>query len=122
MIAPKGIDNVFFTVGDLSGGIAFYQRCGFRLKFSIDAAGLGQFAIGDEAPGLMLRRGEGAGAGRLWVEVDDAETAGIALAALGIGTHSLETATGVTVEATDPWGNVVGFADYSKRPELARKP
>ena len=28
---------------------------------------------------------------------------------------------GITVEGTDPSGNVVGFAVYSKRPEMARR-
>lgn len=30
-------------------------------------------------------------------------------------------ATGWTVEVTDPWGNVLGFTDYTKRPELGRR-
>jgi hypothetical protein len=46
------------------------------------------------------------------------DQAGMAL--FGIATGQLETMTGITVEATDPSGNVVGFADYSKRPEMAR--
>jgi hypothetical protein len=29
-------------------------------------------------------------------------------------------ATGWTVELADPWGNVLGFTDYTKRPELGR--
>ena len=30
-------------------------------------------------------------------------------------------ATGWTAEIADPWGNVLGFTDYTKRPELARR-
>ena len=37
MIEPLGIDNVFFTVADLGAAVAFYQRCGLKLKFRIDA-------------------------------------------------------------------------------------
>jgi hypothetical protein len=32
-----------------------------------------------------------------------------------------EVATGWTVEATDPWGNVVGFTDYTTMPERGRQ-
>jgi len=120
VIEPLGIDNVFFTVADLGSAVAFYERCGLTLKFRIDAAKIALFSIGPEEPGLMLREGEGPGAGRLWVEVADAETVNIELAANGIAAQRLETATGVTVEVADPSGNVIGFADYSKRPELAR--
>jgi len=28
---------------------------------------------------------------------------------------------GWTVEVADPWGNVLGFTDYTKRPELGRR-
>jgi len=31
-------------------------------------------------------------------------------------------ATGWTVEFADLWGNVIGLTDYSKRPELGRRP
>ena len=120
MIEPLGIDNVFFTVADLASAVAFYDRCGLTLKFHIDAAKIALFSIGTEEPGLMLREGEGSGAGRLWVEVADAEMVSIELAANGIASERLQTATGITVEVTDPSGNVIGFADYSKRPELAR--
>ena len=120
MIQPLGIDNVFFTVTNLGEAVAFYERCGLTLKFRIDAARIALFAIGSEEPGLMLREGEGVGAGRLWLEVADAEMVSIELGANGIASQRLETATGVTVEVADPSGNIVGFADYSKRRELGR--
>jgi catechol 2,3-dioxygenase-like lactoylglutathione lyase family enzyme len=120
-MTPLGIDNVFFAVGDLDAALDFYARCGLRLKFRVDVAQMALLSIGGEEPGLVLRQGEGIGGGRLWVEVADAELAGAELNALGIPTERIETTTGVTVEATDPWGNVIGFADYAKRPELARE-
>jgi catechol 2,3-dioxygenase-like lactoylglutathione lyase family enzyme len=120
-IAPLGIDNVLFVVGDLGAAVRFYGGCGLTLKFRVDGAGMALFAIGDEAPGLLLRRGEGDGGGRLWVEVADAGAAAARLAAAGVATTRLETATGITVEAADPSGNVIGFADYTKRPEMARR-
>ena len=120
-IVPLGIDNVLFAVGDLGAAVSFYERCGLALKFRVDRAGMALFAIGDEAPGLLLRRQDGAGGGRVWVEVADADAAAGRLDALGIATAHLETATGITTETTDPWGNVIGFADYSRRPEMARR-
>lgn len=117
-----GIDNVLFAVRDLDAAITFYEACGFTLKFRVDAAGMALFSIGGEEPGLLIRAAEGAtGAGRFWVEVRDADQVAVELAARAIATQRLETATGVTVEAADPSGNVVGFADYSKRPQMARR-
>ena len=34
--------------------------------------------------------------------------------------NEIETKTGITFEVKDPDGNVIGFADYSKQPELGR--
>ena len=124
-----GVDNVIFAVRDLDAAIGFYEACGFVVKFRVDRAGMALFAIGGEDPGLLVRAEGGggpgstgtAGAGRFWVEVRDADAAEAELKAAGIATTRLETMTGITVEATDPSGNVVGFADYSKRPELARR-
>jgi catechol 2,3-dioxygenase-like lactoylglutathione lyase family enzyme len=124
-----GVDNVMFAVRDLDDAVRFYEACGFTVKFRIDRAGMALFAIGSEAPGLLIRAEGGggpgstgaAGAGRFWIEVSDADAVAAELSAAGIATERLETATGITVEATDPSGNVVGFADYSKRPEMARR-
>lgn len=116
-----GIDNVLFGVTDLNAAVAFYETCGLNLKFRVEQAGMALFAIGGEGPGLLIRRGSEAAAGRLWVEVTSADEVAAKLAAFGIATSRIETMTGITVEATDPSGNVLGFADYSKRPEMARK-
>lgn len=114
-----GVDNVLFAVRELAGSIAFYEACGFVLKFKVEAAGMALFLIGAEEPGLLIRVGEG-GAGKLWVEVHQADEVATMLSDAGITSTRLETRTGITVEATDPSGNIIGFADYSKRPELAR--
>lgn len=115
-----GIDNVLFAVRDLEGAVTFYQTCGFVLKFKVPQARMALLSIGAEEPGLLLRAGDG-GVGKLWVEVKSADAVATELKAKGIATARLETMTGVTVEATDPSGNVIGFADYSKRPEMARR-
>src|SRR5690349_12071787 len=106
----KGIDNVLFGVADLNDAVRFYEACGLKVKFRMDAAGMALFTIGDEAPGLLVRAAGGGGpgsagpvgGGRFWVEVANADAAAAELKAAGIATTRLETATGITVEATDP--------------------
>ena len=123
-----GIDNVMFAVRELGPAVDFYEACGFVVKFRIESAGMALFSIGPEEPGLLIRaqdgRGPGTtgtvGGGRFWVEVADADAVAGELASKSIATARLDTMTGITIEATDPSGNVVGFADHSKRPELAR--
>lgn len=119
-IAPLGVDNVFFRVTDLDAAIAFYEGCGLRLKFRVDAKNMALFSIGEEAPGLVLSSDQGTAAGRLWLEVADARLVAEALSFSGMTTRLFDTATGLTCEVTDPDGNVLGFADYRHRPELAR--
>ncbi len=50
---------------------------------------------------------------------------GAARALRGAGVEPLDEpfpgVTGWTVEIADPWGNVIGFTDRSKRPELGRR-
>jgi catechol 2,3-dioxygenase-like lactoylglutathione lyase family enzyme len=126
-----GIDNVLFAVGDLDAAIALYRDgLGLPLRFALPERGIALFAIGDEAPGLLVRAGsptDGGGsprpsAPRLWLEVPDARASAGELRARGLAPLAppFETATGWTVEIADPWGNVVGLADYLHRPELGR--
>lgn len=121
MIELLGIDNVMFHVGDLETAIPFYESCGFVLKFRVDEKQMALFDIGLEGPGLVIRTDEGSPGGRLWVEVRNADETRQALLARGTASTRIETATGVTCEISDPFGNRIGFADYSKRPELARR-
>jgi catechol 2,3-dioxygenase-like lactoylglutathione lyase family enzyme len=118
-----GIDNVLFAVRNLDEAVAFYRDCGFVLKFRVDNTGMALFSIGPEEPGLLVRAVDSGavGGGRLWVEVGSADAAAARLLAAGIPTSRIETMTGSTIEVADPSGNVVGFADYSRRPEMARK-
>lgn len=124
-----GFDNALFPVGDLGEAVAFYERVGFPVKVRVDEAGIALLAAGKETPGLLLRAEEGFGhrppawpAARLWLEVPDARAVADGLRAAGIELLDapFSTSTGYVVEFADPWGNVVGFTDYLKRPELAR--
>jgi catechol 2,3-dioxygenase-like lactoylglutathione lyase family enzyme len=124
-----GFDNVLLLVGDLDEAVDFYKRAGFTLGFRLDEAGIALLKVGSETPGVLLRleeelghRPPSWGAPRVWLEVRDARGVAIALTAAGIQPLDapLSVATGWTVEAADPWGNIIGFTDYSKRPELGR--
>ncbi|MGD6743732.1 VOC family protein [Streptomyces sp. BH106] len=124
-----GFDNTLFPVGDLTEAVAFYERVGFPVKIRIDEAGIALLGAGKETPGVLLRAEDGFGhrppawpAARLWLEVPDARATADALRAAGIELLDppFSTSTGYVVEFADPWGNVVGFTDYLKRPELAR--
>jgi predicted enzyme related to lactoylglutathione lyase len=125
--AVRGIDNVLFTVGDLDTAVDFYSgRLGLPLAFRMDQPGVALFRLGDEPPGLLVRRAPtptaGGGSPRLWLEVPDARAAATALAAAGVTllADPFRVATGWTVEVADPWGNIVGFTDYTTVPERGR--
>jgi predicted enzyme related to lactoylglutathione lyase len=126
-----GFDNVLLPVGDLGEAVGFYERAGFTVGFRVDEAGLASLKVGGETPGLLLRVEEEVGhrappwpSPRVWLEVPDARGAGREVTAAGVELldEPMSTATGWTVEIADPWGNVIGFTDYTKRPELGRRP
>ncbi|MGV9290424.1 VOC family protein [Streptomyces sp. NPDC003719] len=126
-----GFDNVLLPVGDLGEAVGFYERAGFPVAFRLDEAGIALLKVGGETPGVLLRAEEEFGrrppqwpSARVWLEVPDARTAARALRDAGIAPldEPFPGATGWTVEFADPWGNVVGLTDYSKRPELGRRP
>ncbi|MFF4487024.1 VOC family protein [Streptomyces sp. NPDC001544] len=125
-----GFDNVLLPVGDLGEAVEFYERAGFVVGFRFDEAGIALLKVGGETPGILLRVEHGLGhrsptwpSPRLWLEVPDARAAVRKLADAGIKPldEPFSVATGWTVEIADPWGNVLGFTDYTKRPELGRR-
>ncbi|MFF7900549.1 VOC family protein [Streptomyces sp. NPDC088817] len=125
-----GFDNVLLPVGDLSETVGFYERAGFAVAFHLQEAGIALLKAGGETPGILLREEEFGHrpppwpSPRVWLEVPDARTAARALTRAGIELldEPFAVATGWTVEIADPWGNVLGFTDYGKRPELGRRP
>lgn len=124
-----GFDNVLLPVGDLGEAVGFYERAGFPLSFRLDEAGIALLKVGDETPGVLLRQEEGlpprspgSWYPRIWLEVPDARAAARDLVDAGLTPDpTLSVSTGWTVELADPWGNVIGFTDYLKRPSLARQ-
>jgi predicted enzyme related to lactoylglutathione lyase len=126
-----GFDNVLLPVGDLDEAVGFYECAGFTVGFRLDEAGIALLKVGGETPGILLRVEEGLGhrpppwpSPRVWLEVPDARAAARAMSGAGVTLldEPFGVVTGWTVEIADPWGNVVGFTDYSKRPELGRRP
>ncbi|MFH9978266.1 VOC family protein [Streptomyces sp. NPDC017179] len=125
-----GFDNVLLPVGNLSEAVGFYERAGFAVAFHLQEAGIALLKVGGETPGILLREEESGHrpppwpSPRVWLEVPDARTAARALMGAGIDLldEPFAVATGWTVEIADPWGNVLGFTDYGKRPELGRRP
>ncbi|MGW2424984.1 VOC family protein [Streptomyces sp. NPDC001709] len=125
-----GFDNVLLPVGDLAQAVGFYERAGFAVGFRFDEAGIALLKVGGETPGILLRVEEALThrtppwpSPRVWLEVPDARVAARRLADAGIAPldEMVQTATGWTVEIADPWGNVLGFTDYTKRRELGRR-
>ncbi|GGS24650.1 VOC family protein [Streptomyces griseoviridis] len=126
-----GFDNVLLPVGDLDEAVGFYERAGFTVGFRFDDGGIALLRVGGETPGLLLRHEDGFGhrpppwpSSRVWLEVPDARVAARTLTEAGIEAYDgpFSSATGWTVEFADPWGNVVGLTDYTKRPQLGRRP
>ncbi|WP_430786754.1 VOC family protein [Actinoplanes sp. G11-F43] len=122
MTAVRGIDNVLFTVGDLDAAVEFYgERLGLPVAFRRDESGIVLFRLGEQAPGLLVRRtGEeprNVTGPRLWLEVADARATAGELADAGVALldEPFPVTTGWTVEVADPWGNVVGFTDHTSR-------
>ncbi|MFF8591266.1 VOC family protein [Streptomyces sp. NPDC015220] len=125
-----GFDSVLLPVGDLGEAVGFYERAGFAVAFRMDEAGIALLKVGGETPGILLRQEEALGhrtppwpSPRLWLEVPDARAAARELTEAGIALldEPSAVATGWLVEINDPWGNVLGFTDYTKRPELGRR-
>ena len=105
-----GIDNVFFQVNDLEKAVLFYQKLGFELKCVIPRVASAILKIGSTEPGLILTESREPKPSRLWIEVPSALKVKEEL----IYGTILKTATGTTFEVVDPWGNIVGFADYQR--------
>jgi hypothetical protein len=86
------------------------------------------YRLGAGEPALLLRasqlpRSSARETPRVWLVVLDARAAAERLASAGIAplAPAREIFTGWVVEVADPWGNVVGFTDYTKRPDLAKE-
>lgn len=106
----------FFELCDQDRAADFYVACRMRLKFRSNAKGLALHQVGDEVPGLAVRTSPTPAADACgWRSMTPRPRL------VPDRCRRVDTATGVTMEVDDPWGNVLGFADYRFRPELGRK-
>mgnify|MGYP000535288147 CR=1 FL=1 len=115
-----GLDNVFVNVQSLEKASVFFEKLGFVKKLSIIQIPAVLFAIGPETPGLIVCQSTLQTPSKVWVEVENAESIKNKCNTLGIEGKMLQTTTGMTFEIRDDSGNTIGFADYTKKPELAR--
>ncbi len=121
-----GIDHVVFTVGDLSQAVQHYTRLGLRLQFHSEQAGAAVMVISEEHPNLLLLKGTTKPSGleqpRLWIEVTDAQEALKELKEKGfeLACEPRNATVGWLAETIDPWGNVMGFIDYTLQPQFGR--
>lgn len=115
-----GIDIVFFEVLDLQKANKFYQQLGFTQQLVIPKIKAILFSIGEEEPGLIICEKDTPTPSKVWIEVENAEEVKFHCQSLGILGTEIQATTGLTFEIVDDAGNVLGFADYSKKPELSR--
>ena len=123
-----GVDNILLAVGDFARAREFYGgKLGLPVKFEFGPLGIAGYRLGLEESGLLFRveqveESPPRSSPRLWLEVRDAKAAAEVLRAMEIQlvAEPFEVQTGWAVEVADPWGNVIGFTDYSKDPAKGR--
>lgn len=116
-----GIDNVFLQVKNLDHANQFYQMLGFVPKINIPQIPAILFSVGTEEPGIILCQTMHPSPSKLWIEVIDAHEIENACKKINIVGRLFEHGVGFTFEIIDEDNNIIGFADYTKKPELARK-
>ncbi|HET9870815.1 MAG TPA: VOC family protein [bacterium] len=121
----RGMDLVAFHVGDLNAGTRYYEDLGLTVQFRSNELGVTVFLVGGEFPKLLVTTEPPPappGTSRMWVEVADVQAILPELKAktAAIVREPLLIATGWLVETADPWGNVLGFRDYTAQPDYGR--
>jgi predicted enzyme related to lactoylglutathione lyase len=125
MVFMDDYDNFFLPTDNLEKGKDFYQRIlGLRLKFDFSERGMMAFKVGDREPAIILKDLKKFPAARptIWFVVDDVIKEHDRLKAEGVHflSEPFEIPTGMAVEFEDPFGNMLGITDYSKRNVQAR--
>jgi predicted enzyme related to lactoylglutathione lyase len=109
-------DNVFLPANDFAKGREFYEKTlGMPVKFDFSEAGFMAFQVGNEEPAIILRNLPDSKP-TVWFEVDDVKTTFDELKEKGVAFRSdpFRIRTGMAVEFEDPFGNRLGFTDYTK--------
>jgi len=116
----KDYDNYFLPANNLDTAKDFYQnKLGLDIKFDFSERGMVAFKVGDNEPAIILRKADNVKPSIL-LTVDNVRTAYEELKQKGVQFNSepYEIMTGLSVEFTDPFGNLFGLTDYSKMPQL----
>jgi predicted enzyme related to lactoylglutathione lyase len=115
----KNYDNFFLGVSDLEEARSFYeQKLELQLKFDFSKEGMLAYHIGKEEPAIILKDQNVFKNMKptIWFEVDDVNKEYIKLKEKGIVflSEPFRIYTGMAVEFEDPFGNRLGFTDYSR--------
>jgi|GEM_PF-2200007 hypothetical protein len=107
MIEPLRLDNVILHVPDVETAAQWYRRTA-GLTVVLVTSEVAVLHPADGGAGVVLRRCDDLGRATVWFEVADASAVGREL-----GVEPFAVGTGLCAQIRDPWGNTVGFADYS---------
>ena len=112
-------DNFFLPTDDLYEAVNFYTNLGLSEKFNFSDKGMIAFSVGEEEPAIILKDIARFPDQKptIWFVLNDVLTEYKKLEERGIRFISkpYPIGTGIAVEFKDPFGNVLGITDYSKR-------
>ena len=115
----KEYDNFFLPCSDLRKGKNFYQDLlDMPVKFDFSDMGMVAFKVGENEPAIILKDTSKYPDAKptIWFVVESVPDEYQRLKAKGITflSEPFEIHTGMAVEFEDPFGNRLGFTDYSK--------
>ncbi len=109
-------DNFFLPADNLETAKNFYQQMlGLKTKFDFPDKGMTAFKVGDNEPAIILSNMPQARP-TIWFKVESVKDAYQSFVQKGVTflSEPFEIMTGLAVEFNDPFGNKLGFTDYSK--------
>ena len=112
-------DNFFLPSTSLKRGKEFYQDLlGLPVKFDFSEIGMIAFRVGQNEPAIILKDSIKFPDSKptIWLVVEDVKAEHKRLSEKGLKFLSppFEIHTGMAVEFEDPFGNRLGFTDYTK--------
>ena len=119
----KNYDNFFLPSSDLEKGKKFYRDIlGLPIKFDFSGMGMVAFKVGGNEPAIILKDTAKFPETKpsIWFMVDNVKEEYTRLKVKGLQflSQPFEIHTGMAVEFEDPFGNKLGFTDYSKSPKI----
>jgi len=112
-------DNFFLPSIDLKKSKSFYQDLlGLQVKFDFSDMGMLALKVGDNEPAIILKdvRKFPDAKPTIWFVVENVQNEYKRLSEKGLKflSEPFQIQTGLAVEFEDPYGNRLGFTDYSK--------